>query len=49
MDEFIEIVQKHADAMATNNVMVPFGCDFTFANAQIWFKNIDKVCEFVCV
>jgi hypothetical protein len=43
IDEFLKTVERYAVAMATNNVLIPMGCDFTFFNAAIMYKNIDKV------
>jgi len=29
-----------------NHLMIPFGCDFSYANARTGFKNMDRLIEY---
>jgi hypothetical protein len=31
----------------TNNVLIPFGCDFNFQNAWMKYKNMDKLIDYI--
>eukprot|EP00123_Amoebidium_parasiticum_P018535 comp24234_c1_seq1/m.44725 comp24234_c1_seq1/g.44725 ORF comp24234_c1_seq1/g.44725 comp24234_c1_seq1/m.44725 type:complete len:1042 (-) comp24234_c1_seq1:530-3655(-) len=46
VDEFVAQAQQYAAAMGTNNVMFPMGCDFTYSNAIMWFKQMDKLIHY---
>lgn len=34
---------EYSKGYSTNNVMFTMGADFTYSNAIVWFKNMDKV------
>eukprot|EP01112_Ceratiomyxa_fruticulosa_P004317 TRINITY_DN1480_c0_g1_i3.p1 TRINITY_DN1480_c0_g1~~TRINITY_DN1480_c0_g1_i3.p1 ORF type:complete len:1026 (+),score=222.23 TRINITY_DN1480_c0_g1_i3:180-3257(+) len=46
-EEFIADARQRAASYRTNNVMVPFGCDFMFMNANMMFKNMDKMINYI--
>ncbi|EGG20517.1 alpha-mannosidase [Cavenderia fasciculata] len=46
-DEFAAIALEYATHYQTNNVLIPFGCDFAYMNAQMYFKNIDKLMDYI--
>lgn len=38
--EFVTEAYRRAKSYKTNNILIPFGCDFTFQNANMMFKNM---------
>ncbi|KAJ8919646.1 hypothetical protein NQ315_006173, partial [Exocentrus adspersus] len=46
VDEFLAYVKNMTDGYATNNVIVTMGEDFTYQNAEVWFKNLDKLIHY---
>ncbi|KAK5583774.1 hypothetical protein RB653_005374 [Dictyostelium firmibasis] len=42
-EQFTQIAMEYATHYRTNNVLIPFGCDFAYINAQMYYKNIDKL------
>jgi hypothetical protein len=46
-DEFMKILMQRASYYQTPHVMVPMGGDFTFQNASMQFRNIDRIMEHV--
>ncbi|KAN0028185.1 hypothetical protein ACTFIV_010018 [Dictyostelium citrinum] len=42
-EEFTQVALEYATHYRTNNVLIPFGCDFAYLNAQMYYKNIDKL------
>jgi len=42
---FVTEAKRRAAFYKTNNVVIPFGCDFTFQNANMMFKNMDRLIE----
>ncbi|EGC32455.1 hypothetical protein DICPUDRAFT_49593 [Dictyostelium purpureum] len=44
---FVEIANEYATHFRSNNVLIPFGCDFQYLNANMYFKNIDKLIEHI--
>jgi hypothetical protein len=45
--EIVRVAQTFATGYQTNNVLIPFGCDFQFQNANINYKNMDKVLAYI--
>eukprot|EP00732_Lithocolla_globosa_P001614 Lithocolla_globosa_v1_NODE_831_length_3216_cov_37.534641.p2 type:complete len:179 gc:universal NODE_831_length_3216_cov_37.534641:489-1025(+) len=45
--EFVELARSRVKDFRTNNILIPFGCDFTYQNANQMFKNMDKLIEAV--
>ncbi|CAH8875835.1 unnamed protein product [Trichobilharzia szidati] len=43
VDEFLNYINTISKAFKTNHVMVLMGCDFTYENANINYKNMDKL------
>jgi len=43
--DFVKIMQARAQAYRTNHLLVPFGDDFKFKNAQRQFSNMDRLME----
>jgi hypothetical protein len=46
-DDFAHQVRTRSASFRTNNVLIPFGCDFQFENAHMEFKNMDKVIKYI--
>ena len=47
VDAFVDYVCKQALYYKTKNVIITMGSDFTYENANAWFKNIDKLIHYV--
>lgn len=43
VNEFIESVQEQSEFYRTDNVIVTMGGDFTYSDAEMYFKNMDKL------
>jgi lysosomal alpha-mannosidase len=43
VDQFIEYVQFQRQQYKTDNIILTMGDDFQYANAHMWFKNLDKL------
>jgi len=43
----IEHMRDRAECYKTNEILVTFGSDFKFQNAQIMFKNMDKLIKYI--
>lgn len=41
--QFLDYVKNMTKVYTTNNVLVTMGEDFTYQDAHVWFKNIDKL------
>ena len=46
ISEFINYTKLQADSYATSNLIMTMGEDFNYANANMWFKNMDKLRNF---
>eukprot|EP01114_Cavostelium_apophysatum_P012238 TRINITY_DN2715_c0_g1_i1.p1 TRINITY_DN2715_c0_g1~~TRINITY_DN2715_c0_g1_i1.p1 ORF type:complete len:442 (+),score=67.97 TRINITY_DN2715_c0_g1_i1:47-1327(+) len=46
-DNFASLVQQRAPSFRTNNVLIPFGCDFSLGNAVMAYRNIDKLIKYI--
>eukprot|EP01132_Coremiostelium_polycephalum_P008521 gene8521-10475_t len=46
-EEFVAIANEYATHYRTNNVLIPFGCDFAYMNSNMYFKNIDKLINYI--
>jgi len=42
-ENFVQVAMEYSTHYRTNNVLIPFGCDFAYMNANMYFKNIDKL------
>jgi lysosomal alpha-mannosidase len=45
--EFKKAAREWATAYATDNILMPMGEDFNYQNANMWYKNIDKLIQYV--
>ncbi|XP_037825869.1 lysosomal alpha-mannosidase isoform X2 [Lucilia sericata] len=46
IDEFFAIARKMSQGYRTNNILVTMGEDFHYQNANMWFKNLDKLIKY---
>eukprot|EP00455_Lapot_gusevi_P052426 TRINITY_DN7980_c0_g1_i4.p1 TRINITY_DN7980_c0_g1~~TRINITY_DN7980_c0_g1_i4.p1 ORF type:complete len:967 (+),score=440.03 TRINITY_DN7980_c0_g1_i4:73-2973(+) len=46
-DLFVAEAKEQASHYRTNNIMLTFGSDFQYENANLWFKNLDKLIKYV--
>lgn len=46
-DEIVAIFQQYASVYRTNEILIPYGCDFRYSNAFINFKNMDKLISYI--
>lgn len=44
---FVDYVEQQRKRYLTNNVIITMGGDFTFMDANVYFKNLDKLIRFV--
>ena len=47
VDAFVAEVCDQAKHYKTNNVILTMGSDFMYENANLWFKNLDKLVKYV--
>ncbi|XP_076327158.1 LOW QUALITY PROTEIN: lysosomal alpha-mannosidase-like [Tachypleus tridentatus] len=47
VDSFIKIAQEQAKLYATNHIVMTMGEDFNYQNANLWYKNLDKIIKYV--
>ena len=45
--ELINYIQDQAAHRRENHLLLPWGCDFTYANAKMNFDQMDKIIQFV--
>jgi lysosomal alpha-mannosidase len=41
--DFITYINEYSSSYRGNNILLPFGCDFTYANARMNFENMDRL------
>jgi hypothetical protein len=46
-EEYLLIARYRAELFRTNNVLIPMGCDFNFQNANMKYKNMDKLINYI--
>ena len=44
--DFQKYLNEMADNYLGNHMLVPFGCDFSYANAELNFHQMDKLIEY---
>ena len=44
--KFTEYVNEYASSYRGNHILLPFGCDFTYANARMGFENMDRLISY---
>ncbi|KAM4676223.1 lysosomal alpha-mannosidase [Discoglossus pictus] len=47
LDKFLKIVQVQSQHYATNHIVMTMGSDFQYENANLWYKNMDKLIKLV--
>ncbi|XP_065891997.1 lysosomal alpha-mannosidase-like [Dysidea avara] len=47
VNDFIKVCLDQAQYYRTNNIMLTMGSDFQYENANMWFKNLDKLIHHV--
>nr|CAD7590765.1 unnamed protein product [Timema genevievae] len=47
VDEFVGYVARQAENYVTNNIAITMGEDFHYQDAHLWFKNLDKLINYV--
>ncbi|VDP44385.1 unnamed protein product [Schistosoma mattheei] len=47
VDDFLNYISIISKAYQTNHIMVLMGCDFTYENANLNYKNMDKLIAYV--
>lgn len=47
VNDFVAKVQEQGQHYRANNIMLSMGSDFQYANANSWFKNLDKLIHYV--
>lgn len=45
MKAFVDFAKKAASNYRTNNILITMGDDFSYQDASMWFKNIDKLLQ----
>lgn len=43
VDELVTFIQGQASSYRSNNVLLTMGEDFHYMEANMWFKNLDKI------
>ena len=46
-DAWAKEMRKRSLAFRTNNIMIAFGSDFQYSNANVMFKNMDKLMRYI--
>ncbi|XP_058057448.1 lysosomal alpha-mannosidase-like [Anopheles bellator] len=46
VDKFLYYVDQQAQSYRTNNILLTMGGDFTFMDANVYFKNMDKLIKY---
>ena len=47
VDRFVKVTCQQASQYKTNNIILTMGSDFMYENANLWFKNLDKLIKYV--
>ncbi|XP_066147908.1 lysosomal alpha-mannosidase-like [Euwallacea fornicatus] len=47
VDEFIEYLDNATQVYVTDNILITMGEDFHYQDAEVWFKNLDKLIYYV--
>jgi len=46
VQEFLDYCEKQAKSYGTNHIMMTMGGDFTYTEANLWYKNMDKLIKY---
>jgi alpha-mannosidase len=47
VDAFVDQAQQYSDVIRGNDILFLMGSDFQWENANIWYKNLDKLIHYV--
>lgn len=47
VDKFVQVTCKQASQYKTKNIILTMGSDFMYENANLWYKNLDKLIKYV--
>ena len=47
VDKFVQVTCKQASQYKTKNIILTMGSDFMYENANLWYKNLDKLIRYV--
>lgn len=43
MTEFVDYIETQSELYRTNNIALTMGGDFTYMDAHVYYKNLDKL------
>eukprot|EP01121_Diplochlamys_sp_Union-15-3_P002320 TRINITY_DN1202_c0_g1_i2.p1 TRINITY_DN1202_c0_g1~~TRINITY_DN1202_c0_g1_i2.p1 ORF type:complete len:757 (+),score=157.97 TRINITY_DN1202_c0_g1_i2:1059-3329(+) len=46
-EQFVSLIRQRAPFYRTNNILLPWGCDFHFVNATKQFENMDQIVKYI--
>lgn len=46
MEKFFEYANRVAQGYKTNNLLITMGDDFNYQDANMWFRNLDKLIKY---
>jgi len=45
-EDLIDYINDYASSYRGNHILLPFGCDFSYANARSGFENMDRLINY---
>lgn len=49
MTAFLDYCRRASETYATDNLLVTMGGDFTYMDANLWYKNMDKLIKYASI